>query len=113
MAAILPTDLFPGYEYVAANGTIDADSIVIPLANLPELTAAEANATTGDGAQLMRALDVAILNAINNLPENERPTNATLSLFEERTGTLTRVRAITKTYKEAFPATAFDLVPEN
>lgn len=112
MAAILPTDLFPGYEVVSAAGAVAADSIVIPLADLAELTAAEADAVTGDGAQLMRALDVAILAAIEGTAEVDRPTNAVITTFEERTGTFSRVRSITKTYQEAAPSNSFDLVAE-
>ena len=60
MAAILPADLFPGYELVAANGTVTAQSIVIPLSALPGLSAAEADEATGDGREVARQLDLAI-----------------------------------------------------
>lgn len=112
MAAILPTDLFPGYEVVAAAGTVAADSIVIPLADLAELSPAEADELTGDGAQLVRALDVAIFDAIEALDPAAQPSNIALTTFEERTGSFSRVRSFTKTYSEAAPENAFDLVAD-
>lgn len=37
-----------GLEYKTAGQTVTADSVVIPIAAIPELTAAEADPTTGD-----------------------------------------------------------------
>lgn len=112
MAAIIPTDVFAGFELVAAAGTVTAQSICIPLTALPELTAAEANATTGNGAQLIRALDVAIHEAIAALPVIDRPTQMTLTVTADQTSTLTRVRTFRRAYNEAAPENSFDLVAE-
>ena len=112
MAAILPSDVFAGYEYVAANGTVTADSIVIPLSAIPQLSAAEAHETTGNGAQLIRALDVAIHAAILALPENERPAKIKFVEFVEATSTYTRSRSLTRTYQEGVAESAYDLLAE-
>lgn len=112
MAAILPSDIFAGYELVDAAGTVTADSIVIPLAALPELSEAEAHETTGNGAQLLRAIDKAIHNALTALPEVDRPTNVTFSLNTETTSTTTRTAEYARRYFESAPALAFDLAEE-
>lgn len=53
---MLPTELFPGYAF-------DGTDITIPLADLAALSSAEANATTGDGREVLRALlDAAYTN---------------------------------------------------
>lgn len=112
MAAILPTDIFAGYELVDAGDPVTVDSIVIPLASLPELTAAEANATTGNGAQLLRAIDKKIHDALTAIPELDRPTNISFSLFTETTSTTTRTAQYSRRYNEAAPALVFDLAAE-
>lgn len=112
MAAVLPTDIFAGYELVAAAGTVTAESICIPLSALTELTSGEANATTGDGGQLIRALDVAIHEAIAALPEIEQPDQVTLTVTTEYTSPLTRVRTFRRAYNEEADNNAFDLVAE-
>jgi hypothetical protein len=111
MASILPTDVFPGYEYVAAAGTVTANSIVIPLSDLPELTTAEADEATGDGSQLIRALDIAIANAFSNLPLEERPNNVVSAVATEYTSPLTRTRIFRRSYNEAVADNAFDVLP--
>ena len=79
MADILPTDVYPGYEYLSAGGTVAADSLVIPTSALTGLTAAEANATTGDGREVYRHLvDKGTVN-INALPQGSQPTRMSVS----------------------------------
>lgn len=73
MANILPTVIFPGYEQVAAGGTVTAESIVIPIADLPSLTAAEANAATGDGRKVAYGLSQAIFDKVTALDPAARP----------------------------------------
>lgn len=73
MAAVQPTDFFAGYEYVAAAGTVTANSIVIPLTALSGLLAAEADPATGDGREVARILIQSIAAAYNALPTAERP----------------------------------------
>jgi hypothetical protein len=78
MADILPGVLFPGYEFVSAGGTVTADSVVIPLSALPAVSASEADATTGDGREVMRAIHEASANAYLALDTASRPINMTI-----------------------------------
>jgi methionine aminopeptidase len=112
MAAILPTDVFANYELVAAAGTVTAESVCIPLAALTELTSAEANATTGDGSQLIRAIDIAIHAAIQALDPGDRPVNINSTVTAEYTSPLTRTRIFRRSYNEAVEDNDFDVVPE-
>lgn len=111
MAAILPSALFPGYEYVAAAGTVTADSIVIPLAALPGLTAAEADDTTGDGREVARSLDVAMFEGFTGLSEVARPAHMTVTATSSTTGT-TRNRTYTKSYTLEIDDAQLNLLPE-
>lgn len=112
MSAILPSDVFTGYEYVAAAGTVTANSIVIPLTALPELTEAEAAEADGDGAQLLRAIDKAIHDALTAMAVVDRPTNLTFRLTTETTSTSTRTAEYARRYFESAPAQVFDLAAE-
>lgn len=51
MAALLPTDYFASYDFDADTGLITID-----IDDLPGLTAAEANATTGRGEEVARCI---------------------------------------------------------
>lgn len=79
MANITPTQVFPGFELVAANGTVAAQSIVIPLSALAGLTAAEANATTGNGSEVLRNILEAATTNVNALATEAKPTQMTLA----------------------------------
>jgi hypothetical protein len=72
MADILPTDLFSGY-------TSDGTDITIPIASLPALTTGEANATTGDGREVLRAIIVQAKTALDALATADKPTKLTLT----------------------------------
>jgi hypothetical protein len=112
MADIAPTVLFPGFELVSANGTVTADSIVIPLADLPGLTAAEANPTTGDGREIARQLDIAIHEAYAGLSSEARPTAMTSTLGIGAMANGDRRVTITKTYLLSAPVNELSLVAE-
>ena len=67
MAQISPQDVFPSYSS-------DGTNITLPLALFPGLDAAEADATTGNGAELLRnLLEVAYTN-IQALDSANQPT---------------------------------------
>ncbi len=72
MAAITPTDIFTGY---ASDGT----NITIPLTAIPGLTSAEADASTGNGAEVLRLICETAYNQIEALPTADRPTQMTWS----------------------------------
>jgi hypothetical protein len=112
MADILPTDLFPGYEVVAADGTVTADSIVIPMTALPYLTAAEANATTGDGRELARQLDLMIHDKITALPEADRPTAMTTGVGVTTLQNGNRRITVNRTYELTAPLAQLAIIDE-
>ena len=77
-----PSDYFNGYELVATGGTVTAQSICIPVVSVSGLTAAEANATTGDIREVMRTT-LGTLYAYNqSLSEADRSTKMTITETE-------------------------------
>ena len=69
---IAPDELFPGYSF--ANNTIS-----IPLAALPGLSAGEANATTGNGMEILRQIVDSAQAKISGLAPTARPTKGTIA----------------------------------
>lgn len=67
-----PTTIFPSY---AATST----DLTIPLAALPNLSSAEANASTGDSRELLRSILDTAYNSIQALPEADRPKKMTIT----------------------------------
>jgi hypothetical protein len=76
MAAITPVQLFPGYQLAGATAISASNAIIIPLAALPALTAAEA-AATGDGREVSRALIEQITASIEGLLATAKPNKMT------------------------------------
>jgi hypothetical protein len=72
MANILPTVVFPNY-------TTDGTDITIPIASLVGLTADEANATDGDGRELIRSLVATMKASIDALDTASKPTKLTVT----------------------------------
>lgn len=64
--SIAPEDLWPGY-------TSDTTSLTIPISALPGLTAAEADATTGDWRNVLLALVSSAYAHYAGLPDADRP----------------------------------------
>lgn len=69
---IAPTTIFPGY-------TSDGTEITIPIAALDGLTAAEANATTGDVREVLRSILLTANNAIIALPSADKPSKMSIT----------------------------------
>lgn len=67
-----PSALLPGY-------TSDGTNITIPLASLPGLTAAEADATTGDSREVIRAFMEQVYSHITALPAADKPARVTVT----------------------------------
>jgi hypothetical protein len=61
-----PTAIFPGYSS-------DGTDITIPIADLDGLTAAEANATTGDWREIIYAICVTAFKHYNDLATADKP----------------------------------------
>ena len=92
MAKVAPTVFFPGYAS-------DGINITIPIASLPGLTADEAAADTGDGAEVHRALTNQVAVAYNALDEDLRPSNMTI---DNPTPNGASPTTVTKTYESEF-----------
>lgn len=71
---VIPTQLFSGYTYDST-----ADEIRIPRAALPGLTAAEANATTGNGMEVMRQIVEGASSSLSALAPEAKPTKASIT----------------------------------
>lgn len=99
---MLPTEIFAGYS---ADGT----SITIPLADLPGLTAAEADAVTGDGRKVAFELVKTIAEMYLAIPTASRPAGLSATI-----GTLQGLSATTvrRSYSLAFDldATSADVI---
>lgn len=67
-----PTELFAGMSE-------DGTDLTIPIASIPELTAAEADAVTGDLRKLIYALSERMFQYYNALPTADRPTKITVA----------------------------------
>jgi hypothetical protein len=67
-----PTTWLAGWS---ENGT----DITLPIASLPQLTAAEADGTTGDIRKILFALCDALANAWNALAEADRPAKMAIA----------------------------------
>jgi hypothetical protein len=68
----IPTALFPGW-------TEDGTDITLPIADLPELTAAEADAATGDSRKIIYAFLEQFYAWYNGLAIADRPSRITIS----------------------------------
>ena len=77
------------------NGT----AISVPIASFPEMTAAEADADTGDIRKVMFAVCEQIYSEFNDLPVADRPTKMTVY---RSTSTDDQTGVTTKTYQFRF-----------
>jgi hypothetical protein len=102
MPNITPVQLFPGFEYKAAAEAVTADSIVIPLAALPALTALEADPAGGDGREVLHALIDGANTRYSAIATASRPTKMNLTK-----GTIQGLNATEyrKTYTTTFDCT--------
>lgn len=94
-----PSDHFDGYELVAAAGTVTAQSICIPVASITGLTAAEANATTGDIREVMRTTLETFYNYNQSLPEADRSSKMTITELKSDNTNDSNKKFITYTVK--------------
>lgn len=98
---IAPDELFVGYAF-------SADTISIPLSALPGLTAAEANATTGNGMEVLRQVVDRAQVAIAALAPSARPTKATV--VKPNPSIASGVNVVPGTLRQGYNLT-FDLQP--
>lgn len=100
---VTPTQLFTGFTYDAT-----ASEIRIPIADLSGLTAAEANATTGNGMEVLRTIVDAANTAIAALASSARPTKS--SITKPNPSIATGVGVAAGTLRQTY-ALSFDLTP--
>jgi len=83
MATTTPTSYLAGLKLVTSNSDGSADPadfanstqyLCIPMSSLPELTAVEANPSTGDIRKIMFAFETAIYDAYDAIATADRPT---------------------------------------
>lgn len=91
-----PTDLFAGYQLLAAAEAAPSQGIFIPLADLMALSAAEADETTGDAREVLRAINDAAFEGRTAFVDGggTAPTGLTLArtISTVLTGTSVRYR---------------------
>jgi len=90
-------DLAPS-EWIAS-WSEDATNVSFPIASVPELTAAEADGTTGNISKVMFALMEKIYQEYIALPTADRPTKMVVT---RSTSTNDLTGVITRTYAVAF-----------
>lgn len=83
MANITPTQLFANYSLGASGSSLSAQSVVIPISDLPALSIAEADPSTGDGRELIRSLLQAIYSSFIAIPEVSRPNQITATKSQD------------------------------
>ena len=98
---VAPSEIFDGY-------TSDGTTITIPLAALPGLTAAEANATTGNVMEVSRQIVDRLHSGITALVPTARPTKAAVT--KQNPSIATGATVSPGTLRQAYTLT-FDLTP--
>lgn len=112
MPSIIPTQIFPGYELLAAGETATAESIAIPIAALTGLLSAEANAASGDGREVARILCQTIADNVAALGASA-PSFMSVSQPNLSTLSATRVRkALNFTFDIDVPVTNLQMPNE-
>ena len=68
----VPTDWIAGWSE-------DGDDVTFPIASLPQLTAEEADAATGDICKILFAICEEMYQVFSGLPSADRPTRMTVA----------------------------------
>jgi len=102
-----PTDLWANYSLE----TVDTvQGIFIPLTDLPGLTSAEANATTGNGGEVIRQLLFAAHEGYASLPTP--PTKTTIQVTITNDTGLRKVQNFLASFSVVVPETAYQMENE-
>lgn len=76
---VLPQQLFPNAENKATGETVTAESLVLPLSDLPAVSAAEAEVATGNGSEVLRGILEQSYSQISALAPEAKPTKMTIA----------------------------------
>lgn len=79
MPSVLPPQLLPGADLLAAAAPAPSQGLFIPLTALPGLTAAEADEATGDGRKVVYELARALFTNFTALATASRPTKLSIT----------------------------------
>jgi hypothetical protein len=79
MANVTPSQVLSGYQTIASGAPAPADGLFIPLTDLPDLTAAEADESTGSFAKVIYAILTKSTTAYNALATAARSTRLTMA----------------------------------
>jgi hypothetical protein len=98
-----PSNWIPGY-------TVSSGNIVIPIASLPALTTAKANATTGDIRDVVYAMNDQIFLKFRDTVVADRPTKM---LIRQSSFASSEADQVTRTYSSEFILQGeFTIAPE-
>lgn len=95
--SIVPTDWLESWSE-------DATNITVPLATFPEVTAAEADAATGDIRKIVFAIMEKLFQEFNERATADRPTRMTITRgtsVNDETGEIVRTYTVTFTAEAA------------
>ena len=81
------------------NWSEDGTDITVPIASFPEMTAAEADATTGDIRKVLFAIAEKLYDSWNNTATADRPSQMTIS---KSSSTAVSTGVVTNTYTLRF-----------
>ncbi|MBD2465778.1 hypothetical protein H6G89_32840 [Oscillatoria sp. FACHB-1407] len=79
MAFITPTQLFTGYQLLGSGEAAPAEGVFVPLTSLTNLTAGEANTSTGDARKVLFELCRTAFNAYAAMDAAARPSRMTIT----------------------------------
>ena len=105
--ALLPTDFWADYSLE----TVDTvQGVFIPLSNLPGLTAAEANATTGNGGEVLRQIVASAYTAYAAM--DPKPTKTAIENFDTNDTGTRKVQHFDCNFVVTVPLTSFEIEAE-
>jgi len=110
MANPKPTDFIPDYALLEATDPAPSDGIFIPLTTLTGLTLAEANATTGNGNEVLHKLLTEVYANYATLPT--KPTKLDMIYGEAQITDVRRRIDFSISFNVNVPASAFEVENE-
>ncbi|MEA5467990.1 hypothetical protein [Spirulina sp. 06S082] len=79
MANITPQQLFPNAENKALGEAVTAESLVLPLSDLPAVSPAEADIAAGNGSEVLRGILEQSFSQVTALAPEAKPTKMTIA----------------------------------
>lgn len=79
MANIVLSQIFPNAENKAAGEEVTAESIALPLGDVPAVSAVEADVAAGKASEVLRGICEQSHNQISSMDAAARPTNMSIT----------------------------------